>query len=825
MKDKHGELWIGAEDLTKDESFIRQSQEEHQIVSLSKPLEDAELAETLSSSRRDFLKYLGFGLGAATVAASCEIPIKRAIPYVIKPDEIVPGVATYYASSFVNGGDYCSILVKTREGRPIKIEGNSLSPVTRGGTSARAQASVLGLYDINRLKGPKKQDEGTWSEVSWNALDEAVKSQIAEGKAVRILSHTQMSPSVKKMVEDWQGNGVDVQWISYDPVSASAMLDANQSDFGVRALPSYHFDTAKCIVSFNADFLGTWISPVEFASQYAVNRKIKDEKNASMSRHIQVESQMSLTGSNADNRILVKPSEQGAAIAYLYNEIAKSTGETQVTAPALNDKAKAALQKVAVELLANRGESLVVSSSNHLVEQQLVNRMNALLGNIGKTVDFSRVSYQRQGDDKAVKTLLEELKSGSVGTFILWNANPAYELPYGNEFEAAIGNAGISVSVCGSLNETARACGWLAPSHHLLESWGDVEVKDGELSLVQPTISPLFNTRQGEESILVWSGHPSISEGKEQPYYEYIKGYWRDRLFARQSKYVSFQNFWDSALHDGVVSIPATSGSVSYQGGNIDASRITPASDEMEISYYETVNMGAGQFADNPWLMETPDPVTRCVWGNYLSIPVSFDGDRRFESYQGLKDGDQVDLTINGTTRRVTIIRQFGQMPGTFGLALGYGRTEAGKCGSDVGVDVNAWRPVVEGYTQNYNVGVTVSSKVSEDKEFACVQHHHTMGVTAEDNETGETFNADEAALVDDVYKPITKGFQGSLTSRSIIRKSHVKDLDKFTEELEKERAYFQKLNSYTLYDGHEDKYSKGHHWGMHVDLICMYRM
>lgn len=818
MKDRNAELWIGAEDLGRDETFERQSQDEFQQVSITKPLEDESLASSMTSSRRDFLKYLGFGIGAATVAASCEIPIKRAIPYVIKPDEIVPGVATYYASSFYEGGDYCSIIVKTREGRPIKIEGNTLSDITMGGTSARAQASVLSLYDTNRLRGPKMRDGKQWKDTSWEELDKQIKAGITAGGSVRIVSHTQMSPSLKGLITDWKATGTDVELVSYDPVSYAALLDANEKNFGQRAIPNYHFDKVKMVVSFDADFLGTWISPVEYASKFIKTRKIKDVKNAAMSRHIQVESHMSLSGSNADNRILVKPSEQGGAIALLYNELAGLTGASTISAPGINEKASANIKKIAKELAALKGQSIVIAASNNISEQEIVNKINDLLGNIGSTIEFTNASYQRQGSDKAYERLVQDMKSGNVGTVILWDANPVYEMPNGQEFAEALGKVKNSVSVAGSLNETSELCNWLAPGSHFLESWGDLEVKRGQYSLVQPCISPLFDTRQGAESLMVWGDHETLKTNTDAPYYEYLKKYWESNIFPKQSKYLSFQTFWDKSLHDGVVSLPVDEIAVNFSG-EISGNGVTKPSAESEIVFFESVNMGAGQFAANPWLMETPDPITRCVWGNYLSVPISFDGDRRFESFQNLEDGDQVDLTINGVTKRVTVVRQFGQMPGTFGLALGYGRGQAGKCGTGVGVDVNPWRSIENGYAQYSAEGVTVSAKVSKDDEFACVQHHHTMGVTARDESTGEKINADEAAIVDDAFKWLTKGYQGSLTSRSIIRKANLSELDQFVDDLTHEREHFAKLNSYTLYPGHDDKYSMGHHWGMHIDL------
>ncbi|MBK7638350.1 MAG: hypothetical protein IPJ13_31825 [Saprospiraceae bacterium] len=279
---------------------------------------------------------MGFGLGAATVAAGCDIPVKRAIPYVVKPDTIVPGIANYYASTFVNGGDYCPVLVKTREGRPIKIEGNDLSSITGGGTSARAQASVLSLYDTNRFSGPKIKDGAGWKDSSWSEMDKLAATTISASNNIRLVTNTIMSPTAKKAIAEFSAKYPSVKVVTYDPVSASALLDANEQNFGVRAIPSYHFDKADVIVSFNADFLGTWISPIEYAAAYAKGRKINDITKARMSRHIQVENHMSLSGSNADNRILVKPSEQGVAIAHLYNEITGATSGTN----GLNAKAK-----------------------------------------------------------------------------------------------------------------------------------------------------------------------------------------------------------------------------------------------------------------------------------------------------------------------------------------------------------------------------------------------------------------------------------------------------------------------------------------------------
>ncbi len=797
-------VWIGVEDLSGDETFIEIAKQE--FVSFPEAISEGKEMDGFTPNRRDFLKYMGFGLGAATIAAGCEIPLKRAIPYVTKPDAIVPGVANYYASSFVKGGDYCSILVKTREGRPIKIEGNSLSGVTKGGTSARAQASVLSLYDVNRIQNPggikdgKVDGKGNWSD-----LDKIIAGKLNAGSNVRIVAHTIMSPTAKKALAAFTAKYPNTKVAMYDPMSSAAILLANEQNFGDKVIPAYHFDKANVIVSFGADFLGTWISPVEYAGDYIKNRKIDNPEEAKMSRFVQVESHMSMTGSNADNRILVRPSEQGAAIAALYNAVAAGSNGSGVSAPAVNDRAAKALKKVAQELLANRGKSLIVSNSNNVGEQMLVNATNQLLGNYGATVDFVGASLQRQGDETGVQSIIKEMNNGGVDAVIIWGANPVFELPNGDQFKAGMAKARLSVSFNEVMDETTAACQYAAPMNHFLESWSDAEPKRGYYSLIQPTISPLFSTRQAEHSILQWAG---AAPQTEQPMYDYVKSVWQTDMFPKQTAFSSFQAFWDSTLHDGVYEAPQSGATPAFRGDlSAAAAQINKPGTGLEISFFETVNMGSGQYANNPWLQETPDPVTRTVWNNTLALPLKYNGGRDYESVNNLKDGEQAEITVNGKKYTVTINRQFGQMENTTAIALGYGRTAAGYCGTGVGTDVQSAQGIgAGGLTQYFASGIQLSGKTGTDKKFASVQYHHTMGVHAAGK---KDYNVDEAMI----------GFQGGLVERSVIRQTNLKEVKKFVEELKDERAEFQKLNSYTLYPGHMDKYTSGHHWGMYIDL------
>lgn len=815
MKNQNIQTWVDEKDLM-EESFVQNLEgQEFDPISVESILED-EKSGFIETNRRDFLKLLGFGVGAATLA-SCEAPIKKAIPYTIRPDSIIPGVANYYASTFVNGGDVCPVLVKTREGRPIKIEGNPLASYTKGGTSARAQASVLSLYDYNRTQNPARvSGDGKTESISWDELDTAVKAALV-GARVRILSSTILSPTAKKAIQDFCVKYPNSKHITYDAVSSSALLDASQKCFGERNIPDFRFDLADVIVSFNADFLGTWISPIEYASQYASKRKL-DSATASMSKHFQVESRMSLTGSNADNRIMVRPSEQGAAMVSLYNLIASKIGSTPIPNAELNETAKAKLNKVADALIAAKGKSLVVCGTNNLSEQIICFGLNNILGNIGSTVSFSKPSYQRQGSDQDFSNLIKEMQSSSVDALIVWNANPVYDSPLAKDFTAAMANVKLKISLNQSLDETSSVCNYVAPDHHYLESWGDAEAKRGCYSLIQPTINPLFNTRQAPLSLLIWADSASINKLSDQPYYEYLKSNWQSNILSKGAN-----ASWDKTLHDGYLEADSSAGSAVFSCNVNEAVATITKSNATgtEVEFYESHNLGSGQYANNPWLMELPDPITRSVWGNYLAVSVKFDGDRRFIVSNGVKEnGELISFNAKGETKSIGAVKQFGQLEGTSAIAIGYGRTKAGDCGTDIGTDVFPYCSVdALGYIQYFTVAELGNSAGIIEKNYASVQHHHTLGVTAIEKSSGKKINADEAALVDDFFKPIAKGFQGSLTKRSVIRQSNHKNLKESVEALHEERADFQKLNSHTLYPGHDYKYNSGHHWGMHVDL------
>jgi len=814
-------IWVNVEDKSNDPQFLKSSELEFFELPITEGLADEKGLKESKGSRRDFLKFLGFGLGAATIASSCDIPVRKAIPYVVKPDAIVPGIANYYASSIVDGGDYCSVLVKTREGRPIKIEGNHLSQVTKGGTSARTQAAVLSLYDNNRTKNAGSVADGKVTAMDWAKFDETIKGKLNTASSIKIVSNTLMSPSISAAIEAFKLKYPNTQHVQYDPVSVSGLLDANQASFGTRVVPSYRFDQAMCIVSFGADFLGTWISPVEYAQGYVQNRKVENA-NSKISKHYQFEAGMSMTGSNADERIAIKPSEQSAAVAALLSAL----GGGGSVPSGLNAKAKAAITKVAADLKKFAGRSIVVSGSNDVNEQILVNAINSQLGNYGATIDLANYSNQRKGDDKAIQALSKGMRGAAV--IIMGGANPVYDLPNGAQFGEALKSASVSISMNQKLDETSALCQYVAPDHHNLETWGDVAPKINRYSIIQPTIAPLFKTRAAGATLLSLAGSDKYDATLGQPWMEFVKKNWEDTMFGQQQKFARFQSFWDNALHDGVFEVPLRRAATGGFNGNVAAAagaiQKPVGGESIEVSFVETVAIGDGRYADNPWLQEMPDPVTRTVWDNVLAIPVKYDeASNSYQGFNDLQDGDLVNLEVNGQTYQLSVIRQFGQMPGTATVALGYGRAAAGPTGTNVGTNLYPALKSKGGTTQYFATGANISRKVGKDEHFACVQMHHTYGLNTRgddgkikmDKGTGRPYNVDEAEVA-------PAGYQGSITERSVVYYSNIKDLQKNIDWLKERRAHAEHLNQETLYPYEEyskNYYEQGHHWGMSVDM------
>lgn len=663
--------------------------------------------------RRDFLKYLGFSTVAAAAAASCEMPVKKAIPFANKPEEVVPGVSKYYATTYVQDGDVVSVLAKVRDGRPIKIEGNELSPITKGGTSARVQASVLDLYDTARLRFPTIDGK----EVTLEAIDKAVAASLS-GPVV-ILTSTITSPSTKEVISRFLAKYPGSRHLTYDAVSYSGLLLANETTYGKRAIPSYHFENAKAIVSIGADFLGTWLSPVEFARQYAIGKKL-DEKNPEMSKHIHFESVASLTGSNADEKYLHRPSETGAVVAALLSAVS-GQGATGINDP----KLKAGIENAAKALVANKGAALVVAGSNDVNVQVVVNAINEAVGAGGKTIDWYTPVNYRQGVDADFAKLVEEMNAGSVGALLISDANPAYSWFDAEKFKSGLKKVKTTISFNTKVDETTELCKFVIPDHHYLESWGDAEAKAGHYSFLQPTIYPLFKTRQWQDSLLKWAGNPS-------DYLAFLKTYWGAKTGGETG--------WNKALQDGVINpaAPLALSAASFNGSSVATAVVSllagKKGGETELVLYEKIGIGAGQGTANPWLQELPDPVTRATWDNYVIVSpalartllkIDLNNSGEADAYEVNPPKKVVKVTVDGKSIELPALIIPGTHPNTIAIAVGYGRSE--KIGKSViGSGKNAYPLAsLNGGSVNFvNTNVTITS-TGEKYPVALTQTHN----------------------------------------------------------------------------------------------------
>lgn len=706
MQSTNKTYWRGIEELQPSAEFV---------TNANKEFSDNPTTDESGTYRRDFLKMMGFSLAAATLAA-CETPVRKAIPYLNKPEDVDPTIPNWYASTYVDGGDFCSIVVKTREGRPIKIEGNKNSSITKGGISARVGASVLSLYDTERYRGPKIGDKS----VAWDEFDTQLMAKLQEvaasGKAIKIVSNTILSPSLNRAVSDFISKYANTSLVTYDANSANGITKAYEKAFGVAALPSIDFSKADIIVSFGADFLGTWISPVEYSKQYVQGRKLSKDKKT-MSRHYQFETIMSLTGANADFRTAIKPSQEGLALANLYNMIASKSGAPKMSVGEAKDIKF--LQKAADDLLSAKGKSIVVSGSNDVNVQLIVCAINQLLGNYGYTVSATPNNY-RKGNDAQMASFIADVNAGKVGAIIFLGANPVYNHPMGAQLKASLSKVPVTVSLSDRPDETADVCTYIAPDHHYLESWGDANPKKGVFTLAQPTISPLFKTRQAIESLLTWAGKPTDA-------YSYVQNTWKTNVFGLQSKYTDFKDFWTNSLLNGVYESSVNGTETSSYNFDVTslssyiAEKYKLNSSELEFSLYEKVGMGTGSQANNPWLQEFPEPVSKACWDNYVTIS------QKLAAEKELEQGDVVKVeTKSGASVELPVLIQPGQAYNTVSMAIGYGREVAGKAAKGVGKNVYPMATLVND-TLAFNGVVTSLTKTGTKAEIAQTQTHHTM--------------------------------------------------------------------------------------------------
>ena len=685
-------------------------------------------------SRRRFLEVSGFALTLSALAGCSSTPVEVALPLLEQPEGLIPGRSLQFASTCLGCSAGCGLLATVRDGRPLKMEGMPENPLSKGGLCAIGQALPMGLYDSHRLKYPLAAGKQS----DWETVDEEIGDAIKElrmtGGAVRVVTPTITSPTLQATIDLFLSGFRDAQHIMWDALSSSAILDAHARTHGVRVLPRYHFEKAVVIVSLGADFLGAWISPVEFTADWR-KRRTPTSDRPEMSYHVQLEGRFSLTGGKADQRLRISPDSYGAVLSHLYVALAKRANVTvEEIALGTPPVAENILEEIEERLWQTQGQSLVVSDSQDIQVQVLVNGVNQLLRNYGATLDIEQPSRQRQGNDASLGEFLKELDSGKVAALFVLGNDLAHNLPHIESLRQQLQRVPLIVSSADREDSFAALANYVCPDHHPLESWLDAEPVEGLVSLSQPLLQPLRQTRSVLESLARWSG-------KNASAYDLLYGHWERAIFPRVGG-ESFQSFWDQSVHDGFVVVPPPEQSA----GVFRAEVVQLIASEKDSGYLLELHAKVGlldsRHAHNPWLQELPDPITKVTWDNYVSISPATAG------ILDLADGDvaRVSVTEGNIAIELPVLVQPGQHDRVLAIPLGYGVRGTDRfahigpqwlearptvdSGDTVGKNAAPFLDFRSGSARYLRPNVTITN-AGRRHSLATTQEHHSLEVPA----------------------------------------------------------------------------------------------
>ncbi|MFZ1977983.1 MAG: 4Fe-4S dicluster domain-containing protein [Bacteroidota bacterium] len=678
-------------------------------------------------SRKQFLALLA--ASAAFTAAGCRSYRDKGeiVPYTKKPEEVTPGVPNYYASTCTGCSQSCGILIKTREGRPIKVDGNPDHPINRGKICAKGQAGILNLYDPGRLRRPQyggaSQNQGA---LSWDKADPEIIKQlnnaVRSGKEIALIMRGIHSPTTKKALEEFTKTFRTAKIYSYELFNEENRRRAWKKCYGTGELPAIDWKTARIILAIEADILGTEGTVLEQIREYANNRNIS--KTEEFSRLYCLEAAMSLTGANADERLRLRPEAYLEFVLVLKNELENARPDASV-----NDRGDIAefaskyslpadvLKRLVQDLKTHKGSALIYAGD--LLPEDVhtaVNAVNELLG--------ARALYKKQTAPQIaaltpaaeIESLTARMKSGEIGVVIHFDSNPLYHFPKTLEYEKALHAVPFSIGLTETENETSLHCTMVLPINHDFESWGDFKIRTGILSLQQPVIEPLYDSRQKESALLAWTG----GTYSENIYHEYLKNRWKTEVYPAVKAETDFQTFWYSSLHDGVIEFAEQTALLpALRQQAVQAAPVLPEIDAYAVVLTESYYIGDGRFAGNGWLQELPHPISKIVWDNYAAVSV------RTAHELGVQNNDLMRVHLQTAFATLPVFVQPGQADGTVSIALGYGRTNAGPVGSNVGFDVNIYPPALLSGTRVFS-GAKIS-KAAGSYSLASTQEHHAL--------------------------------------------------------------------------------------------------
>jgi len=664
--------------------------------------------------RRDFLKVLGWS-GAAVALSGCgntsiENGKETVVSYVEAADYVIPGVAVYYNSTCAQCDAGCNINGRVREGHVLKLEGNAASTINRGKMCGLGQAGVQHHYNPDRVREPllRKGDKG--ETISWEQAYALIAEKLngVSGEQVAFLSGG-VSGHLKVLLGNYLESLGSKNLYVYEAVAPAVQRAANKKAYGTE-MPRFNINKAKVVLSFGADFLGSWVSPVHFSQQYAQFRKGVDGKRGVL---VQVESKMTLTGANADRWLVVRPGTEGILALGIINALGASgvalSGDVAAAvqgydkARVSNDTGVSAehLDKL-VALLKERTPSLVLAGSaaegyaHGSQNAAAINLLNQVLGNVGKTIEASAsVPFPQmapaKGNTAALKTLNDGLAAGKYKVLFTYATNPVFTAPGAMKFKANFAKAGFKVAFAHYLDETALEADLVLPLDSALEDWGtqvpEYMAEGAQINIQQPLMEKLHaNTRGMGDILLALVKQREADKYKDfADYYSYLRGSLLTIKGALGSGGTDDDTFWDETLTSGIiklaVSAGALSGSASAAGLKLPAAAAADAQYPMHLIPSVTAHLRDGRHTNQPWLQESPDPLTTIVWDSWVEIHP------KKAAELGIVEGDILEVSSRTGSIKVQAYLFPGIHPDAISIPLGRGHEALGRYAKGYGVN------------------------------------------------------------------------------------------------------------------------------------------
>ncbi len=731
--------WQSFRDLYNDPDFLNEKKKEFAPGALDRPGEDS----GSKLSRRKFLALLS--ASAAVAASGCSNFREKGefLPYNKKPEEVTLGNPTFYASTCTGCSSACGIVIRTMEGRPIKVDGNPDHPVSKGKICAIGQASVMSLYDPERLKNPVERISKTSpNEINWAEADDKIigelKKAASGNKEIAIVTHTINSPSRKKLLDEFKTIYPSAKVYSYELFNESTRNSAWEKCYGTKIYPLIQWDKANIILSLESDFLGTEGNKVETSRLYSQNRDAFSGKE--FNRLYAVEGNASVTGMNADYRLILRTDAIEEFVMCLLSEflmkqkvslyssfagISSKLSTYNLEAFAgKNNLSKPVISHLISDLMKNQGKSYI-SAGSMLPESThiAVNLLNEVLGNSKLySTDVSSMELVPLSSKAELESLISGMRSGNIPVVIHFDSNPVYHMPADSGYAEAVKNVPMVITMTESENESSEVSNYVLPINSMFESWGDFQTRNNFVSLQQPVIAPLYNTRQKEEIFLTWIRGNKDAFNNEI-YHKYVMDNWKATVLSKFTAEANFMKAWYGGLNDGVVSVMPVSAAGESQAAsfNPDAfasnnSKLTPGSDFVLLLTKDS-SLGDGRFANNGWLQEMPKPVSRVAWDNFAAVSV------QTSKALDLKQNDVIKISTAGGSLDIPVFVQPGMAEGVIAVELGYGRTVCGIVGKDVGFNGNklmSKNPAISSWMYND----AKVSKTGDTHEIVTTQDH-----------------------------------------------------------------------------------------------------